>query len=1022
MALHGTKALEKWARDIVGGYKNVNILNMTTSWRNGLGFCAIIHHFHPDLIDFDSLDPDDVFGNNDIAFQVAEHHLGIPSLLDPQDMVECELLDRLSILTYLSQYYQAFQSSNVQVRQKLLGSISKSSSANSDLSTDCGLKFRRVPTIGRQNEPCRQCNKPVFILERLNVTGRILHRTCFKCARCSTQLSLVSYYETETGSYCCDICPDEEKDQTATLKANRDFAELMAGHDDSNADQDFEALMANNDSQDDSGNSSEGEDGQGGSMLTPKGSLRPNQSPSPSVKSVEDCKVVEDLSVVSAYGVPVSIDEVDVSVENVDSDVKTVDHDDNDESDSAITDQNATVSENEMLKTEDIVTNGDSIILEKKEVVDTDAICDMKVNDDLVVSDEAIDSTTDQLNNCNLENKLEPVEENELELKTVESVDLESGKSNGEDLESGKSNGEKLQQSQENVSKPIEKENVMEVEKIESTNPFGSDFEDDEDTQIPLVSKSTEVPSKHEESTNPFGSDFENDEDEAQTNLSTVAVQQGPPKPPRLSLNPFGSDFEDDDATSVRSVSPSPSVRTMRKKRPAPKPPGSGTPASTTPVASPRSKSLLATSRPTTIEAGAHRSTTLEHGAQRPSTLETGAHRPTTLEPPVPAVRHSKTPQRSVSPCNSTCSGGARRSKKEKPAPPPPIDPTKRQKNVDNEHRRSQLMESVTSLDARSETTSLRSVSTTRSSDYDVSTTRSSDYDVSTTRSSDLATSDVASSSGVSVFSPLSPDKAEEGLWKKKKGPAPPRPIPLKRTVKKLPRKAINQELQDIEVRQGEFERQGVKLEMKIRELCNKSDAEEGADRDSLGPEAEDLIIQLFDLVNEKNDLFRRQTELIYMKKENRLEEQHADLEYQVRIIMSKPESQRTEEDRVREEKLIAKLVEVVGHRNEIVDCLEMERLREIDEDNAIEDHMSNYAAVKTEEPKKHGIEKILKRKKKKKKNEKSKSKAIDADKDIDTSEVKEAPEESSPSKTKKKSTRKKLLNLATKKLTFPSK
>ena len=146
------------------------------------------------------------------------------------------------------------------------------------------------------------------------------------------------------------------------------------------------------------------------------------------------------------------------------------------------------------------------------------------------------------------------------------------------------------------------------------------------------------------------------------------------------------------------------------------------------------------------------------------------------------------------------------------------------------------------------------------------------------------------SSSGVSVsvVSPVSPDKSDEGQWRKKKGPAPPRPIPPKRAVKKLPRKSINQELHDIEVKQGELERQGVKLETTIRELCNKSDAEEGADRDSLGPEAEDLIIQLFELVNEKNELFRRQTELIYMKKENRLEEQYADLEYQIRILMSK--------------------------------------------------------------------------------------------------------------------------------------
>ena len=51
------------------------------------------------------------------------------------------------------------------------------------------------------------------------------------------------------------------------------------------------------------------------------------------------------------------------------------------------------------------------------------------------------------------------------------------------------------------------------------------------------------------------------------------------------------------------------------------------------------------------------------------------------------------------------------------------------------------------------------------------------------------------------VLTPLSPDKATtEGQWKRKKGPAPPRPIPQKRQVKKLPRKAVNTELHDIEV------------------------------------------------------------------------------------------------------------------------------------------------------------------------------------------------------------------------------
>ena len=225
--------------------------------------------------------------------------------------------------------------------------------------------------------------------------------------------------------------------------------------------------------------------------------------------------------------------------------------------------------------------------------------------------------------------------------------------------------------------------------------------------------------------------------------------------------------------------------------------------------------------------------------------------------------------------------------------------------------------------------------------------------------------------------------------------------------MKKLPRKAINQELYDIEVKQVGLERQGVKLEKSIREVCANNDSKEGADRDSLGPEAEDLIIQLFDLVNEKNELFRRQTELIYMKKENRLEEIHADLEYQIRCLMAKPECQRTDDDKVAEEKLIAKLVEVVSQRNVIVDCLEMERQRELDEDTAIEDHMQQIAAVKPEEKHQIALVKLLKRKKKKKKNR-------DDEKDVDTSELKVQEEKQTK---KEKSAKKKILSMRTKKL-----
>jgi len=90
---------------VTDSYENVNIIDMDSSWRDGLAFCALIHHFRPQLIQFSSLTGEDVLGNNALAYKVAEEELGIPSLLDPEDMLDTEVPDKFSIITYVSQFY-----------------------------------------------------------------------------------------------------------------------------------------------------------------------------------------------------------------------------------------------------------------------------------------------------------------------------------------------------------------------------------------------------------------------------------------------------------------------------------------------------------------------------------------------------------------------------------------------------------------------------------------------------------------------------------------------------------------------------------------------------------------------------------------------------------------------------------------------------------------------------------------------------------------------------------------------------
>uniref|UniRef100_A0A3Q3J0T0 Calponin-homology (CH) domain-containing protein n=1 Tax=Monopterus albus TaxID=43700 RepID=A0A3Q3J0T0_MONAL len=95
------------------GYRGVHVTNLTSSWRSGLALCALIHRQMPELIDYNSLNEEDVAGNNQLAFDVAERKFGIQPVTTGKEMaVEAEP-DKLLMVFYLSKFYEVFRKSAV---------------------------------------------------------------------------------------------------------------------------------------------------------------------------------------------------------------------------------------------------------------------------------------------------------------------------------------------------------------------------------------------------------------------------------------------------------------------------------------------------------------------------------------------------------------------------------------------------------------------------------------------------------------------------------------------------------------------------------------------------------------------------------------------------------------------------------------------------------------------------------------------------------------------------------------------
>lgn len=203
------KALLEWCRVTCAGYPGVEINDMSASFRDGLAFCAIIHKHRPDLIDFSSLSRGNVHQNNKLAFEVAEAKLGIPPLLDPKEMVSTSVPDFLSVITYIAQYYSFFSGKshgpcrsrsayvlNITTVNKTL----KSQKSLSELETSKEDSYSGT----RTRAVCSLCFKPIHLIQRHLIDGKLYHRSCFRCKVCSCVLLPGSYTQgNDKTSFIC---------------------------------------------------------------------------------------------------------------------------------------------------------------------------------------------------------------------------------------------------------------------------------------------------------------------------------------------------------------------------------------------------------------------------------------------------------------------------------------------------------------------------------------------------------------------------------------------------------------------------------------------------------------------------------------------------------------------------------------------------------------------------------------------------------------------------------------------------
>ncbi|XP_070826839.1 smoothelin, like [Chaetodon trifascialis] len=98
--------LLEWCRSKTIGYQNIDIQNFSSSWSDGMAFCALVHSFFPTEFDYNSLSPANRKHNFELAFGTAEVRAGCDRLIEVEDMmIMGRKPDPMCVFTYVQSLY-----------------------------------------------------------------------------------------------------------------------------------------------------------------------------------------------------------------------------------------------------------------------------------------------------------------------------------------------------------------------------------------------------------------------------------------------------------------------------------------------------------------------------------------------------------------------------------------------------------------------------------------------------------------------------------------------------------------------------------------------------------------------------------------------------------------------------------------------------------------------------------------------------------------------------------------------------